>query len=92
MATAGCSIAPRAPRRRWPSSTSWSINRTPGWFAGLEHWRIFRTLLSETNAAGKLVADAYHAALAIEQGCEWLSADADFGRFRGLRWRHPLRR
>lgn len=59
---------------------------------GLEHWRIFRTLLSETSAAGKLVADAYHAALAIEQGCEWLSADADFGRFRGLRWRHPLRR
>jgi hypothetical protein len=28
-----------------------------------------------------LVADAWHAALAIEHGCEWISDDADFARF-----------
>jgi len=34
--------------------------------------------------------DAYHAALAIEHGCEFITADADFARFPGLRQRHPL--
>ena len=29
-------------------------------------------------------------ALAIECDCEWISTDADFARFPGLRWRHPL--
>lgn len=57
---------------------------------GLEHWKIFTRLLRQGRATGKLVADAYHAALAIEHGCEWLSADGDFTRFRGLRVRHPL--
>lgn len=57
---------------------------------GLEHWGIFTRLLRQSRASGKLVADAYHAALAIEHGCEWLTADADFSRFTGLRWRHPL--
>jgi len=32
-----------------------------------------------------------HAALAIEHGCELVTADGDFARFPGLRWRHPLR-
>ena len=58
---------------------------------GLEHWRLFEQLVRGTPATGKLVPDAYHAALAIEHGCEWLTADADFGRFKGLRLRHPLR-
>jgi len=57
---------------------------------GPQHWDIFARLCRETSARGKLVADAYHAALAVEYGCEWLSADADFARFPGLRWRHPL--
>ncbi|MBL8919436.1 MAG: type II toxin-antitoxin system VapC family toxin [Myxococcaceae bacterium] len=57
---------------------------------GLEHFQIFERLLRESHATGKLVADAYHAALAIEHGCEWLTADADFQRFKGLRTRHPL--
>jgi predicted nucleic acid-binding protein len=35
-------------------------------------------------------ADAYFAALAIEHGCEWITADRGFARFPGLRWRHPL--
>jgi hypothetical protein len=57
---------------------------------GPRQFEIFDELCRVTNATGKLVADAYHAALAIEHGCEWVSTDADFGRFPGLRWRHPL--
>jgi toxin-antitoxin system PIN domain toxin len=59
--------------------------------AGPRHFEIFGGLCRQTNASGKLVADAYHAALAIEHGCEWVTTDADFGRFPGLRCRHPLR-
>jgi len=57
---------------------------------GRRHFEIFEDLCRQTNASGKLVADAYHAALALEHGCEWVTTDADFGRFPGLRWRHPL--
>ena len=57
---------------------------------GSRHWEIFERLCSETDARGNLVPDAYLAALAIESGCEWISTDRDFGRFKGLRWRHPL--
>ncbi len=42
------------------------------------------------DARGNLVADAYHAALAIEHGVEWGTTDRDYARFPGLRWRHPL--
>lgn len=58
---------------------------------GARHFEIFVRLCEETRAQGKLVADAYHAALAIEHGCEWVTTDGDYGRFPGLRWRHPLR-
>jgi uncharacterized protein len=27
--------------------------------------------------------------VAIEHGCEWVTNDADFARFPGLRWRPP---
>jgi len=57
---------------------------------GPEHWAIFAKLCLATRASGKLMADAYHAALAIEHGCELATTDADFARFPGLRWRHPL--
>lgn len=56
---------------------------------GHRHWEIFLRLLEETGAMGNLVADAWHAALAIEHGCEWVSDDADFARFPALRWRRP---
>jgi len=56
---------------------------------GPQHWSIFRRLCEDGNLRGKLVADAAHAALAIESGCEWVSADTDFARFAPpLRWRH----
>jgi predicted nucleic acid-binding protein len=57
---------------------------------GPRHWGIFRELCAKTKAGGAFVADVYHAAVAIEHGCEWVSNDADFARIPGLRWRHPL--
>jgi toxin-antitoxin system PIN domain toxin len=57
---------------------------------GAASWDIFAKLCKAARARGKLVADAYHAALAIEHGCELVTADSDFARFAGLRHRHPL--
>jgi toxin-antitoxin system PIN domain toxin len=57
---------------------------------GERHWGIFTRLCRAAGAKGNLVSDAYHAALAIESGAEWITADRDFARFPGLRWRHPL--
>ena len=58
---------------------------------GPDHLGIFKRLCRESGAAGKLVADAQHAAVAVEHGCTLVSTDADFSRFPGLRWQHPLR-
>ncbi len=58
---------------------------------GERNWGIFRQLCQSLPAKGKLVADAWHAALAIEHGCEWVSTDGDFARFPFLKWSHPLR-
>jgi predicted nucleic acid-binding protein len=57
---------------------------------GPRHWGLFVRLCRESGAEGDLVPDAYLAALAIEGGCELVTTDRDFARFRGLRWRHPL--
>jgi toxin-antitoxin system PIN domain toxin len=57
---------------------------------GERNWTIFERLCAALPARGKLVADAWHAALAIEYDCEWFSTDGDFARFKSLRWRHPL--
>jgi len=57
---------------------------------GDRHWRIFEQLCRRTQARGALIADAHHAALALEHGCEWISFDRDFAKFPDLRWRHPL--
>jgi uncharacterized protein len=56
---------------------------------GRRHWDIFRALCVAAGAKGNLVPDAYLAAMAIESGCEWITTDRDFSRFKGLRWRHP---
>ena len=57
---------------------------------GERHWSIFEGLCEEAKAAGNLVRDAWFAALAIESGCEWITSDRDYARFRGLKWRPPL--
>lgn len=58
---------------------------------GPDHPAIFEQLCREAGATGKLVADAQHAAVAIEHACTLVSADSDFSRFPSLRWQHPLR-
>jgi len=58
---------------------------------GPRHWDIFRALCNDAETKGNLVPDAYLAAMAIESGCEWITTDRDFSRFKGLRWRHPLK-
>ena len=58
---------------------------------GPDHLSIFEQLCRESDAAGKLVADAQHAAVAIEHGCTMVTTDSDFDRFPGLRWQHSLR-
>ena len=57
---------------------------------GPRHWEIFTGLVERAGCRGGLVSDAFHAALAIEHGCEWITTDRDYARFPGLRWRHPL--
>ncbi len=55
------------------------------------HWEVFSRLAERISARGKLLADVYLAAFAIDRGDEWVTADGDFAKFPGLRWRHPLR-
>lgn len=57
---------------------------------GPRHWGIFARLCRSAEARGNLVPDAYLAALAIERGATWYSADRGFARFPDLRWKHPL--
>jgi toxin-antitoxin system PIN domain toxin len=56
--------------------------------AGRRHWELFAQLCRQTQAAGKQVADAQHAAIAIEHAATWISRDQDFARFtaHGLLW------
>lgn len=57
---------------------------------GSRFWGIFEELCTRPDARGKLIPDAYLAALAIENACEFVTTDTDFRKFPGLRWRHPL--
>jgi toxin-antitoxin system PIN domain toxin len=57
---------------------------------GDKHWRLFADLCRKVEARGNLIPDAYHAALAIETGCEWITLDRGFARFPGLKVCHPL--
>jgi toxin-antitoxin system PIN domain toxin len=57
---------------------------------GLRHWEIFERICRESLIRGNRTSDAYLAALAIEHGCELITTDGDFSRFKGLRWRRPF--
>jgi toxin-antitoxin system PIN domain toxin len=54
------------------------------------HWSIFRRMIVEGQVSGPLVSDAHLAALTIEYGGVLCTADRDFARFPGLRWKNPL--
>jgi toxin-antitoxin system PIN domain toxin len=57
---------------------------------GDRHLGIFAELCDAVGATGNVVPDAYLAALAIESGATWVTADRGFARFPGLIWEHPL--
>jgi toxin-antitoxin system PIN domain toxin len=57
-----------------------------------DHWRILRSLVIDTGTAGNLAPDAHLAALALTHDATLASCDADFSRFRRLRWENPLLR
>ena len=58
---------------------------------GRKHWGLFVQFLDSISANGNDVTDAYHAALALEWDCDWMTADKGFRRFKGLRVRNPLK-
>jgi toxin-antitoxin system PIN domain toxin len=57
---------------------------------GPRHWDIFDALCADIGAKANTVPDAYHAALAIENGATWITTDRAFARFPGLRWQRPF--
>ena len=82
-----------------PAIPAQAVDYVRGWFEfphitplnpGAEHLTFMREQLVAVGVGGNLVTDAHIAALAMEYQAEVHSADTDFGRFPGLRWRNPL--
>lgn len=76
-----------------------AVMRVRGWLdrsctrvlePGPNHIEQTLSLLEKVGTAGNLVTDAQIAALAIEYGAVVHTADADFLRFPGVRWRNPI--
>ena len=59
-------------------------------YPGPKHLDAVCALLQAAGTAGNLVSDAQIAALALEYGAVVHTADTDFARFKGLRWKNPL--
>ncbi len=57
---------------------------------GVRHWSLFTDLCRTAGARGNTVPDAFLAALAMEHGATWVTADRGFERFQGLRCRTAL--
>jgi toxin-antitoxin system PIN domain toxin len=57
---------------------------------GPMHWKNFLQCIEQIDAKGNDIPDAYHAALAMEWNCVWVTTDKGFKRFKGLKVRHPL--
>lgn len=55
---------------------------------GPEHQRLLREIIGATGTAGNLTSDAHLAAVAIESGAMLASFDADFHRFKHLRFEY----
>lgn len=54
------------------------------------HFARLRANLETLGTAGNLTTDAHLATLAMERGYTLYSTDADFARFRGLKWENPI--
>jgi toxin-antitoxin system PIN domain toxin len=57
---------------------------------GDQQWSIFSGLVRDGNSRANAIPDAWFAALAIEAGATWITTDAGFARFPGLRWQKPF--
>lgn len=57
---------------------------------GAKHWSNFLDCMQQIDAKGNDIPDAYHAALALEWHCEWVTMDKGFKRYKGLKCRNPL--
>ena len=57
---------------------------------GDRHWPIFLELATATGATGNRLPDAWLAAIAVEHGATWITADRGFTSYPGLRCEHPL--
>ena len=81
-----------------PRSVDDAISDLEGWLdagavtvtPGPRHLELAFRLLRELGTGGNLTTDVQLAALAMEHQAELHSADADFARFKGLRWVNPL--
>lgn len=56
---------------------------------GPRNWAVFSSLCEQPGVSGNLVADAFHAALAIEHGARFATLDRNFARFAELRSFNP---
>ena len=84
---------------RPPLSRDAALDYVMDWFSrnhvspinpGNSHLAYFRQNVAVSGGGPNLVPDAHIAALAMEFDAEVHSADRDFARFPGLRWRNPL--
>ncbi len=82
-----------------PLTRSEAIARIDSWLAQPcvrilgptdRHWAVFQKMIISGQAMGNLVSDAHLAALAVEHDCILCSTDADFSRFRDLKWKNPI--
>lgn len=82
---------PASVEEAWAVVESW-LDRDNVWVPvpTERHRSVLSQMLVTGRASGNHSGDAHLAALAIEWGLELLSADRDFARYPGLRWRDPL--
>jgi uncharacterized protein len=75
----------------WAQVRSW-LSCSSAWIPEptARHSQFLSDALKDAGSGGKLIPDAYLAALAIEHGLILCSSDGEFGRFTGLKWTNPL--
>jgi uncharacterized protein len=83
--------APLTPDEACDQIDEW-LGAPAAWVPGPtpRHADVLTDLIRRYRISGALVTDAHLAALAIEHGVAVASTDADFARFRELRWVDPL--
>ncbi|MFT3851509.1 MAG: hypothetical protein QM733_02005 [Ilumatobacteraceae bacterium] len=82
---------PLTAAQAWDYVEAW-LAAPPVWVPAADEAtaRVYGALNQQVPITGNLVTDGQLAALAIQRGVELMSADGDFARFPGLRWRNPL--